>query len=191
MSYGYSGNRGDDRYGDSSSYRSGGSSSYGGGGDRYGGGGDRYGGGGRGGDRYGGGGRGGPSASGAYGSGNSGIGGGLRDIQWDLSKLPVFEKNFYLEHPDVKKRSESESEQWRRTVQITIVGKGIPKPVYTFEEASMPEYILREVLKQGFKTRKFLLSIIYIEKIIIIISFAYSSSRVAYGITWKRYDWNF
>jgi len=163
MSYGYgggSGSRGDDRYGDSSSYRSGGSSSFGGsygggrGGDRYGaGGGDRYGGGG-GGDRYGGGGRGG--SSGSYGTSSSNLGGGLRDIQWDISKLPVFEKNFYLEHPDVKKRSENEAEQWRRSVQITIVGKGIPKPVHTFEEASMPEYILREVLKQGFKTRKFI-----------------------------------
>ena len=168
MSYGYGGNsgRGDDRYGDSSSYRGGGggSGSYGsgrGGDSRYGssGGDSRYGsgGGGRGGDRYG-------SSGGGdrYGSsgGGSNLGGGLRDIQWDISKLPVFEKNFYLEHPEVKKRSENEAEQWRRSVQITIVGKGIPKPVHTFEEASMPEYILREVLKQGFKSRK--LTYIYI-----------------------------
>lgn len=171
MSYGY-GNRGDDRYGDNSSYRSGGGSSYGGGtsygsgnssyssGGGRGGGGDRYGGGG------GGGGRGGNSTS-SYGSGSSGLGGSLHEIQWDLSKLPVFEKNFYLEHPDVKKRSESESEQWRRTVQITIVGKGIPKPVHTFEEASMPEYILREVLKQGFKSRKYYYDIyIYIYELV-------------------------
>ena len=174
MSYGYagSGNRGDDRYGDSSSYRSGGGGggSYGGGGSSYGGsggrGGDRYGsGGGGGGDRYGSGGRGG--SSGSYGTSSSNLGGGLRDIQWDISKLPVFEKNFYLEHPEVKKRSENEAEQWRRSVQITIVGKGIPKPVHTFEEASMPEYILREVLKQGFKSRKFIY--IYINIIILLL----------------------
>lgn len=35
-------------------------------------------------------------------------------------------------------------------VGINIQGEGIPKPVMTFEEASMPEYVLREVLKQGF-----------------------------------------
>ncbi len=29
-------------------------------------------------------------------------------------------------------------------------GEGIPKPVMSFEEASMPEYVLKEVLKQGF-----------------------------------------
>jgi ATP-dependent RNA helicase DDX5/DBP2 len=40
--------------------------------------------------------------------------------------------------------------QWRKGHDITIIGSGIPKPVYTFEEASMPEYVLREVLKQGF-----------------------------------------
>lgn len=34
---------------------------------------------------------------------------------------------------------------------INIQGDGIPKPVMTFEEASMPEYVLREVLKQGFQ----------------------------------------
>ena len=32
-----------------------------------------------------------------------------------------------------------------------MVGEGIPKPVMTFEEASMPEYVLTEVLKQGFE----------------------------------------
>jgi hypothetical protein len=75
----------------------------------------------------------------------------LRTIHWDLSTLPVFEKNFYIEHPDVKRRSEQIADEWRRHNEITVVGRGIPKPVFNFEEASMPEYVLREVLKQGFK----------------------------------------
>jgi ATP-dependent RNA helicase DDX5/DBP2 len=62
----------------------------------------------------------------------------------------VFEKNFYIEHPAVSGRSEADAVQWRKGHDITIIGSGIPKPVYTFEEASMPEYVLREVLKQGF-----------------------------------------
>lgn len=33
---------------------------------------------------------------------------------------------------------------------MAIDGDGVPKPCMTFEEASMPEYILSEVLKQGF-----------------------------------------
>jgi ATP-dependent RNA helicase DDX5/DBP2 len=78
------------------------------------------------------------------------MGANLRSIHWDLSKLPVFEKNFYIEHPAVSARSETEADAWRKDNEISIIGKGIPKPVYTFEEASMPEYVLREVLKQGF-----------------------------------------
>jgi ATP-dependent RNA helicase DDX5/DBP2 len=31
-----------------------------------------------------------------------------------------------------------------------VVGPDIPKPVYTFEEAWMPEYILSKVIKGGF-----------------------------------------
>ena len=118
----------DDRYGDKSSYRGGssGGGGYGGGGGFGGGGGDRGGGGGRGGDSMG------------------QLGAGLRTIQWDLSKLPVFEKNFYIEHPAVSNRPENVSDDWRRSKEITIIGKGIPKPVFSFEEASMPgNFLLR------------------------------------------------
>lgn len=76
---------------------------------------------------------------------------GLREQHWDLSKLPVFEKNFYIEHPSVSARSEDEADRWRRDNAIKIEGKGVPKPVYTFEEASMPDYVLTEVMKCGFE----------------------------------------
>lgn len=88
------------------------------------------------------------------GGGGGQLGSGLRPINWDLSKLPVFEKNFYIEHPAVSNRQASVSDDWRRSKEITIIGNGIPKPVFSFEEASMPEYVLREVLKQGFSARK-------------------------------------
>lgn len=51
----------------------------------------------------------------------------LRDIDWDLGNLPRFEKNFYVEHPDVIERSQQHAERWRATKHIHIVGKGIPK----------------------------------------------------------------
>eukprot|EP01041_Mallomonas_annulata_P001140 gene1140-2207_t len=108
--YGPSGGRSDDRYGDRNSFR-GGSGSAGGFGSF---------GGQRGGDSMG------------------GLGANLKSIHWDLSKLPVFEKNFYIEHPEVTKRPEQDAEAWRRANEITIAGRGIPKPVKTFEEASMP-----------------------------------------------------
>jgi len=79
-----------------------------------------------------------------------GLGAGLRNIQWDLSKLTPFEKNFYMEHPDVQKMSEDEAADFRKKNQMTIVGEGIPKPVRTFEEASMPEYVHQAVTSLGF-----------------------------------------
>ncbi|GAX72837.1 hypothetical protein CEUSTIGMA_g292.t1 [Chlamydomonas eustigma] len=68
----------------------------------------------------------------------------------DFSNLPAFEKNFYLEHPNVKARSNEEIEEYRKKKNIHISGDGVPKPVYTFEEASFPSYVLSEVLKAGF-----------------------------------------
>jgi ATP-dependent RNA helicase DDX5/DBP2 len=95
-----------------------------------------YGGGGGGG--YGGGG------SGPYGGGSN-LGANLQNIDFSKEDLVPFEKNFYLEHPDVTKRSEKEAEEWRASKQIVVKGTDVPKPVMTFEEASMPEYILSEV----------------------------------------------
>ena len=48
------------------------------------------------------------------------------------------------------KRSDQEADAWRASKQIVVVGNGVPKPCLTFEEASMPQYVLTEVLKQGF-----------------------------------------
>jgi ATP-dependent RNA helicase DDX5/DBP2 len=74
----------------------------------------------------------------------------LRSQHWDLSKLPKFEKNFYIEHPAVTARTDREVEEYRREKEITVVGGHVPKPVTNFEEASFPEYIMAEVRNAGF-----------------------------------------
>ena len=116
----YGSRGGDDRYGDKSSYRGGdgGRSQYGGD-NSYSSFPDRFG-----------------SSRGGDSMGQ--LGAGLRKIDWNLSKLPVFEKNFYIEHPDVTDRPERFADDWRRSKEIIVVGQGVPKPVLTFEEASMP-----------------------------------------------------
>src|SRR5689334_21941409 len=38
------------------------------------------------------------------------LGSGLSNINWDLSKLPPFEKNFYIEHPNVSATTEEDAE---------------------------------------------------------------------------------
>jgi ATP-dependent RNA helicase DDX5/DBP2 len=83
--------------------------------------------------------------------GSSSLGSSLKQVDFSAVDLVPFEKDFYIEHPDVSKRPESEAAQWRASKQIVVVGQGVPKPVLTFEEASMPQYILSEVLKQGFE----------------------------------------
>ena len=113
----------------------------------YGGGGGFGGGGGGGG--YGppggfGGGGGGGGFGGGFGGGGGGFGGrggDINDIQLarqDFSNLPAFEKNFYVEHPDVQARGEAAVAQYRQTREITVTGTGVPKPCTTFEEASFP-----------------------------------------------------
>ncbi|KAJ3062648.1 ATP-dependent RNA helicase dbp2 [Podochytrium sp. JEL0797] len=131
-----------------------GSNLYGGGGG--GGGGGRYG------DDRGGYGGGGGGGGGGYGGGGGGFGGGggdrmgqlgssLRKIDWDLSTLPRFEKNFYIEHADVSARSDQEIADYRRLHQMTLVGPNIPRPVVSFNEIVFPGYVLKEVLAAGFK----------------------------------------
>ena len=113
------------------------------GGGGYGGGNGGYGGGGGGG--YGGGG-------GGFGGGGGGnLGAGLQNINFATETLIPFEKDFYIEHPDVTARSEDNANAWRASKQIVVQGSGVPKPCLTFDEASMPEYILSEVKKCGFE----------------------------------------
>ena len=80
---------------------------------------------------------------GGYGGGGGGgrsneLGQGLRAIEWDLSKLSHFEKNFYHEHPAVTALTDSEIDAWRAKHQITLHGLNIPKPVLTFETSPFP-----------------------------------------------------
>jgi len=132
-------------------YSGGGGYSAGGSGAGYSGGGG-YGGAPSGGGGYSAGGGGGGYGSAPSGGGFSGggLGASLGNIDFQKQELVPFEKDFYIEHPDVTKRPDSEADAWRASKQIVVVGDGVPKPCMTFEEASMPEYILSEVLKQGF-----------------------------------------
>jgi len=84
-------------------------------------------------------------------AGAGGLGAGLRSIDWADARLPPFEKNFYMEHPAIAKRSDEEVAEWRGRNDITVSGAGIPRPVTTFEESPFPEYVLGEIMKAGFK----------------------------------------
>jgi len=97
--------------------------------------------------------RGGGGGGGGY--GDSDLGANLRDVNWDekmYNSLPKFEKDFYMEHPNVKNRPESEVLEYRRKHDIAVMGSRVPNPTVTFEEASFPEYVLDEINKCGFSS---------------------------------------
>ncbi|CAD6994644.1 ATP-dependent RNA helicase p62 isoform X2 [Ceratitis capitata] len=108
----------------------------------------------RGGPRGGSGGFGGGSG---FGGGNGGYGGGNRggtqDITLgsvDFSNLTPFKKNFYEEHPIVANRSPYEVQRYRDEHEITIRGNA-PNPIQDFSEAYFPDYVMKEVRRQGYK----------------------------------------
>ncbi|KAF4652178.1 ATP-dependent RNA helicase dbp2 [Perkinsus chesapeaki] len=82
---------------------------------------------------------------------NSGLGARLHSQDWSHIQLTKFEKNFYIEHPDVSRLTPEEVDNIRRKYDITIVaGRNVPKPIVTFEQAGFPDYILHEVAQAGF-----------------------------------------
>ncbi|XP_013136473.1 PREDICTED: ATP-dependent RNA helicase dbp2-like isoform X1 [Papilio polytes] len=77
-------------------------------------------------------------------------GGNLRKIRWESITLTPFQKNFYIPHPNVQRRSPTEIEAYRSENQITVKGRDVPAPSMYFEEGGFPDYAMKEILKQGF-----------------------------------------
>ncbi|KIK57769.1 hypothetical protein GYMLUDRAFT_45959 [Collybiopsis luxurians FD-317 M1] len=78
------------------------------------------------------------------------LGGGLRSVDWNHTKLEHFEKNFYVEDKRVSSRSDREIEEFRRSKEIRIQGRGVPRPVTSFDEVGFPEYLMKTIRAQGF-----------------------------------------
>ncbi|KAJ4798450.1 ATP-dependent RNA helicase DBP2 [Rhynchospora pubera] len=116
-----------------------------------------------------GGGRGGRGGGGAgsYGGGGAGSYGGrgsvggrggkskdeldnIRLPRPDFKNLVPFEKNFYVETPEVQAMSEQEVMTYRARREITVEGRDVPKPVRFFHEANFPDYCLQMITRSGF-----------------------------------------
>lgn len=75
----------------------------------------------------------------------------LRRVKWDQYTLVPFEKHFYNPHPNVINADLRAVEKFRFEKEITIVkGQNIPYPITSFEEAGVPEYVMREVQRQNY-----------------------------------------
>ena len=77
-------------------------------------------------------------------------GGALRKIRWADVQLTPFQKNFYVPHQNVQRRSMADVEAYRSEHQITVKGRDVPAPSIYFEEGGFPDYAMKEILKQGF-----------------------------------------
>eukprot|EP01027_Heterolobosea_sp_BB2_P012094 GEZU01017545.1.p1 GENE.GEZU01017545.1~~GEZU01017545.1.p1 ORF type:complete len:485 (+),score=105.94 GEZU01017545.1:37-1491(+) len=83
---------------------------------------------------------------------NDWISAGDAPIDWSKQNLPTFEKNFYVEHPDVANADPKEVREWRDEHRITVEGKNPPNPIRTFEQSSFPKDILDKFARSGFTT---------------------------------------
>ncbi|XP_065826207.1 probable ATP-dependent RNA helicase DDX5 [Oscarella lobularis] len=78
------------------------------------------------------------------------VGSRLRTPRWDVTRLPSFKKDFYVEHATVQSRSERDVQAFLREKQITINGQNCPRAVFSFDEANFPSYIMDVLKKQNF-----------------------------------------
>ncbi|XP_059472626.1 uncharacterized protein LOC132194987 [Neocloeon triangulifer] len=74
----------------------------------------------------------------------------LKKPVWDAKDLPPFPKDFFTPPQPVLDRSVEEVNTFRANKQITVRGSEVPNPTQDFEEAGFPEYIYREIMRQGF-----------------------------------------
>ncbi|XP_011311038.1 probable ATP-dependent RNA helicase DDX17 [Fopius arisanus] len=77
-------------------------------------------------------------------------GANLRKPRWDMGRLEPFKKDFYIPCDAVIHRDPRIIEQYRSQKEITLRGKSIPNPVFTFDEAGFPDYVIKEIKRQGF-----------------------------------------
>ncbi|CAG0916311.1 unnamed protein product [Notodromas monacha] len=90
------------------------------------------------------------SSYGRGGGGKKELGENLKRIKWDVSSLIPFQKNFYTPTSKVASRPTADVDRYRAEHDITMVGRDIPKPIVTFEEANLPDFLMDEFQKQGY-----------------------------------------
>ncbi|XP_045792373.1 DEAD-box ATP-dependent RNA helicase 20 isoform X1 [Trifolium pratense] len=68
----------------------------------------------------------------------------------DFRNLVPFQKNFYIESPQIQAMSDIQVMQYRASRDITVEGHDVPKPILSFHEANFPDYCLDVIAKLGF-----------------------------------------
>lgn len=78
----------------------------------------------------------------------------MKAIDWDSMKLKELKKDLYVESPITKNRSSSEIRMFFDKFDIKVVtndGQKAPNPTLTFDEIHFPDYITKEIRREGFE----------------------------------------
>ncbi|PAA87306.1 hypothetical protein BOX15_Mlig012397g1 [Macrostomum lignano] len=100
---------------------------------------------------------------GSFRGGRSGFSGGLnrsgtRELMaganlqkpiWEQIALETFQKNFYIESPEVSSRPEAEVQEFMAARGITVQGQALPRPLFTFSDCPFPDPIRAVLAQQG------------------------------------------
>ncbi|XP_035228328.1 probable ATP-dependent RNA helicase DDX17 [Stegodyphus dumicola] len=76
---------------------------------------------------------------------------GLKKARYDMETMEAVQKNFYSEHPNITNLSENDVEDYRNSLEITVRGREVPRPICDFYEGNFPEYISRALMEQKFE----------------------------------------
>ncbi|XP_054716598.1 probable ATP-dependent RNA helicase DDX17 isoform X3 [Uloborus diversus] len=75
----------------------------------------------------------------------------LRKAKFDLSTMQPIQKNFYNEHPTITNLGEGDVEVFRNSLEMSVRGRSVPRPISSFFEGNFPEYITRAIMDQKFE----------------------------------------
>jgi ATP-dependent RNA helicase DDX5/DBP2 len=101
--------------------------------------------------------RGGRGGRGGSRGGSSGGRSFNNDVNFEYQENPVFnnqqpfEKNFYVEHEETAKLDLAKVEEFRKTHQMTLDGKNIPRPIMKFAHSQWPDKITKMFNDNGFE----------------------------------------
>ena len=74
-----------------------------------------------------------------------------QNIDWKADSISTFQKDFYVEHPDVTKMTDEEVNKIRTDGQMLLKGKKHSKASKNFYGSKLSKYVLDQVESLGFK----------------------------------------
>ena len=78
----------------------------------------------------------------------------MKEVNWaSVQNFVQVVKNFYQECEAVQRRTEEEVMKWRDDNQVYVVGSANFKPILKFEEAGIPEYLMKVIQVIFFDTK--------------------------------------